>query len=336
MTVIAEAGVDTWSLCWYLGEGTPGTRAMEALATEPTARGKMLPEEVVGHRVGWFPGSRLLFAEGHPREGGLGRSEDLLRAADSVSETLCDLGVLLPRYRLLPLVGADGIRRALGDSGFAGVRRLDSTVDLHFDDPVQGLALLTGVAAIRPARIKTRVHFAVGDRRVETVELKGYSGRNMLGRVYDKGVHPDTAAPVARGLWIRPEDQRRFDRSTRPPLEAVADGRYVRDSFVRRFEPLWMAAQGVKVGGILQLARRLGELQEAGEITPAEAVRAAGTIVLDSAGEHRQSRATVMRNRRLVREHGLVLADGILEEVDVDLASILEECMETDAWEAQG
>jgi hypothetical protein len=89
---VVRAGVDTWSPAWYVQEGDPGWRAMESLATARAGRARMLPEDVAGHRVGWFPDSGLVFAEGHAARDGLACPdelpdvlldvEDSMRAAD--------------------------------------------------------------------------------------------------------------------------------------------------------------------------------------------------------------------------------------------------------------
>jgi hypothetical protein len=331
--VVDAAGVDTWSVCWYLRGGSTAEKAIEALATVPAPRSKLMEERILGHRVGWFPGTRMLYAEGHPAEDGLCKTDALPGALDAVAEALADRGVLPPSFDLRPVVGPAGLRPALGGVGFGGVRRLDSTVDLRFGDPREGLAALSGVAALALPRVKTQVIREVGGRRVETVYLRGSSGRTVLGRWYDKGIESGEAA---RGLYVRPEDQRRFAKDARLTVDAVAQGTYVRDAFVKRFEPLWRAAKGVKVAGVSELAGRLGELQDEGVITAAEAKRLAGYLALEAGGGLRQSRATQYRDRAACRNHGLVLADGVLDEVEVDLGEVLERAMDSEAWGASG
>jgi hypothetical protein len=306
---------------------------MEALATERAPRSQLLPESVVGHRVGWFPGSGLLFAEGHPDQDGLCRSDALPAAAAAVREGLCDRGVIPPSWRLWSLVGPDGPRVATGGVGFGGIRRLDSTVDLSFESPAEGLAALAGVAALSLPRVKTQVIREVGGRRVETVYFRGSSGKRVLARWYDKGVESGSAG---RGLHVRPEDQRRFPKEARLDLAAVASSTYVRDAFVRRFSPLWRAAKGVKVAGVIELAQRLAEMQDEGLISPGEAKRIAGHLVLDAADAQRQSRSQCYKDRADARKHGLVLADGVLDEVEVDLGEVLERALDAECWGAQG
>ena len=324
--MVEAAGIDTWSVCWYLPEGAAAQRAMEALATERAVRSRLLPESVEGHRVGWFPESRMVFAEGHPDPEGLAASSSLPAVVGRLETALTDRGVNLPDHRLTRPIGTAG-------DGFGGVRRLDATVDLRFESPAQGLAALAGVAAIPLPRIKTQVMREVGGRRIETVYLRGTSGKRVLGRWYDKGIESGTAR---RGLHVRPEDQRRFGRPARPTVDEVASTSFVRDAFVRRFEPLWKAAKGVKVGGVIELAHRLAELQDEGVLTPGEAKRIAGHLVLDSVDAQRQSRSQYYKDRAAARRHGLVLADGVLDEVEVDLGDVLEQALDSGAWGCRG
>ncbi len=334
--MVKSAGVDTWSVCWYLGVDSPGAKAMDRLATVRAARSKLIEESVEGHRVGWFPGTRMLFAEGHPGgEGALCSADRLPAALERVSAGLRDRGVLPAAYPLLPRYDRDNRPVSAGGSGFGGVRRLDSTVDLHFDRAVDGLAALSGVAALPLPRVKTQIIREVGGRRVETVYFRGSSGKRVLGRWYDKGVE---SGSTKRGLHVRPEDQRRFPKEARLSLEAFASGTYVRDAFVRRFEPLWRAAKGVKVAGPTEIAVRLGEMVDEGVITATEAVRIAGHVQLDAAGIASSicKRSTYMRHRAEARDHGLVLADGVLDEVEVDLGQVLEQALDSECWGAQG
>lgn len=331
--MIRSAGVDTWSVCWYLRDDSAPCRAMEALATERAARSRLLPEAVAGHRVGWFPGSRMLFAEGHPSEDGLCRADALPGALERLSEGLSDRGVLPPEFPVRPIVGPAGVRLQTGGVGFGGVRRLDSTVDVEFEDPAEGLAALAGVAALPLPRVKTQVLREVGGRRVETVYFRGSSGKRVLGRWYDKGVESGTAK---RGVLVRPEDQRRYPKEARLDVESIASSNYVRDAFVRRFEPLWRASKGVKVAGAIELAQRIGELVDEGELSPGEGKALAGYLVLEAGEGNRQSRSQRYKDRARCRDNGLVLADGVLDEVEVDLGEVLERALDSDAWGCQG
>jgi hypothetical protein len=47
------------------------------------------------------------------------------------------------------------------------------------------------------------------------------------------------------------------------------------------------------------------------------------------------ARNTRWRLRRTAEEAGLVLADGVMQEVEVDLGSVLEDVLESEAWTAR-
>lgn len=321
MAVVTAAGIDTWSPCWWLEPSSAAARHLAALC-----RGGVLPDAIAGHRVGLRGG--LLWAEGHPAEG-LGLAADLAGALARLELALLEAGVPLPVGRR----GGD----LYGDQheGFAGIRRLDSTVDLAVDSTAEGLAIMFGVAAVATtmARAQANVWWAPsGQRRVETVAIHGYSGGRLLGRVYDKGAESGTAAP---GRLLRPEDQRRWDKGSRRGVDELT-GQYVRSKFVSRFAPLWRASKGVTVAGPIALAGRLRDLVEGDELTAAQAETLAGHLLMSSVGLPGQSGSTRKRRRRALREYGLVLADGVLQEVEVDLGDVLAEALETDAWERRG
>jgi len=332
--VIAAAGVDTWSVAWYLQEGSPALKAAESLCDVPSAAGRLMKDKVAEHRVGYFPGSWMLYAEGHPGGEGLARSNELPDAFERLVGDLGDVGILPPRYDCRSLqVTPSEFRRVNGGVGFAGIRRLDSTCDVYFENGAEGLAALAGVASIPVPRVKTQIIREAGGRAVETVYLRGYSGKNVLGRWYDKGIE---TRELARGLRVRPEDQRRFPKTARPTVEAVSDPAVVRGLFVGRFQTLYQASKGVTVAGVPDLAFKLQQLQKEGSCSPGEAKRIAGALVLDAFGAYEGSERQLRRDRADARRLGLVLADGVVDEVDVDLGEVIEQALDSDCWGAQG
>jgi len=300
---------------------------MSELATVKMARGSMLPTSVLGHRVGWYPSSGLIFAEGHPAGAGE------LCPPDALGGALLALDAALHEAGVPVMTGSPTRSVWRGDQtadrlpGFAGVRRLDATVDRSHGSAAEGLAVMAGIAALDLPRMKSN-SWRGASGSLETVELRGYSGVKMLARVYDSGVKHGGAL---RGELLRFEDQRRYVKDSRRGVEELTST-YVRGQLRRRFTPLWRASKGVVVTGPARLAERLGELQDEGLMTPSEAKRVAGTLLLEAAGAHRQKVRQRQRDRRTARAHGLVLADGALEEVEVDLHEAIEECLETDAW----
>jgi hypothetical protein len=221
---VVRAGVDTWSPAWYLSEGRSGRSELESLATIKAGRARMVPGDVAGHRVGWFPESALVFAEGHPAPGDLGSADDLPDVLERLELEMGSMGVLV------------------SPSSRAGVRRLDAAVDLATDSSSEGLAILAGVAALTPTGGKV-VPWRTG-RCVEGVFLKTSRG-STRARVYDKGVE---AGLAPRGRLIRPEVQCRWAKGSRREVEELTTD-YVRAQFWRRLAPLWEAAQGVTIGG---------------------------------------------------------------------------------------
>jgi len=326
---VTEAGVDTWSLSWYADRDGRCARYMRQLATVPGARGsRLLPESIAGHRVGMFP-TGLLFAEGRPDPGGLCRPSELTVRALEVQQGLIARGV--------PLEGGERPFMSLGDmsEGWAGLRRLDVTVNVDAATRAEGLALLAGIAAcVRDAPGQAEVRYGL-DRHVETVYLRGYGGKRVLGRWYDKGLE---SASDYRGLLIRAEDQRRWGKlDRRDPWEL--DAAALAGLFRRRFYALWQATKGVRVAGPVVLAERLVEAVAEGRVTPQQATVLCGHLMLKVvAGRNGAgiARSTMYRYEKRARELGLVVADGVLEEVEVDLGDVLERVLDTDAWERRG
>ncbi len=326
---VRQAGVDTWSPCWYVQEASAAESAMNALATIPAPQSRLLPEKIEGHTVGWFPGSRLVFAEGHPGGDRLGSPDDLPNVLCSLERSIKDFGIPLPGRRTRSIWRGDQTADRL--PGFAGVRRCDATVDLQTASSADGLAILAGVAAVARelASGQAEVRYAASRRAIETVTFRGHSGKRILGRFYDKGIEAGTAP---RGRLIRPEDQRRYQRQNRRDVEELSSA-YVRGKFRERFAPLWRATKGVTVAGPVIFATKLLDLQEEGHLTHRQAEDLAGFALLETAGAYRGPSRTRRRRRAALRDHGLVLAaDELADEVEVDLHAALEEALETDAW----
>lgn len=330
---VAQAGIDTWSPAWYVDPSSMAADMLDQLATVKAKRGDLLPDAVGEHRVGWIKPLGLLYAEGHPMPDRLCPPDALPRALSRLVRSLEDAGVPVPPGN----TGADFYGADINHPGFAGVRRLDATVDLAFPTGAEGLAALAGVAAVARGLTAGKADVIFGQKgEVQTVYLLGHGeGRRVLGRWYDKGVEGGTAP---RGQLVRPEDQRRFVKATRRDVTEL-DATYVRGKFHQRFMPLYRASKGVTVGGPIVMAEKLVEAVEAGELTMPQAEKVAGHLLLQASARARDrgvSRRTVYRRQAVVRELGLVLADGVLQEVEVDLHDVLERAMDEPAWGAQG
>ncbi len=299
---------------------------MEALASVRVRRGRAIPDAIHGHRVGWFPGSGLVFAEGHPGGDGLGRGDDLPEVLWKLEEALWDYGVQVQPRRSRSVWASSRPQTADRQAGFAGVRRLDTTSDLACTR-AEGLAVLAGVAALGLPGGKTATWRSPGGY-LETVSFHGHSGRRLVGRWYDKSIE---AGLGPRGTIIRAEDQRRYDGRSRRAVEELTTD-YCRKQFQRRFVPLWRATEGVKVLSASRMAIRLGELVDMGELSPGQAELLAGYAAMEAAGGSRCSRTTRWRREHEARGLGLVLSGNGHEEVEIDLHSRLDRMLDGDSW----
>jgi len=158
-------------------------------------------------------------------------------------------------------------------------------------------------------------------------------GRAIKGRVYDKGLERGGEAFKLGRL----EDQRRFPSGVRPSLEAVSDGAWCRDRFEARFGPVAKAVDGVKAASFPVVAQALADEARYGYRSLAEAERLAGSLVLLTGGVPRGDRGTAQerwffRRRAALREAGYVVADDLLEPVEVDLGDVVNGALEADAW----
>jgi hypothetical protein len=328
------AGVDNWSPSWYVDPDGRCARVLRQLATVRTKRGgMMLPDAIHGHRVGWFPGG-LVFADGHPDPEGLCKPSELGARALGLQDALIARGIpLVARQR--------GFRHSGATSeGWAGLRYVHSTVNMEAKSKAAGVATLAGIAACtRDSPGHAEVRYGL-DHGVETVYLRGYAGKRVLGRWYDKGLESSKAA---RGRLIRAEDQRLWGKEERRDPEEL-DASTLRGMFTKRFYPLYQATQGVTVAGPVVLAERLIEAVAAKHISPRQAEMLAGHMLLRVAGSRRGAgipRTTMYRREQELRRLSLVLADGVLsdsdlDEVSVDVGAVLEAALDTGVWGCDG
>lgn len=324
----ATAGIDTWGVCWYVRSNSVAAQAMKGLATVPAARGKLIPEAVLEHRVGWFPEHCMIFAEGHPRPDRLASPTELPEVLEDLTAAMNDRGILPPAHRIAPMIDGAGNRLpVVGGTGFGGVRRLDATVDLQRDAAV-GTAILRGVAVVEPpGSLRSNVHRSKRGRRIETITWEGARGK--VARVYDKGI--ESGSHRLAGERVRFEDQRRYRKEVRYPVEAIAEG-IAESSFKQRFAPLRQATKGIIVTSQAGMAERMQELVDDGELTPAEAAKLSGLIFLDAHGVELGSRTTRWRNRKAIARAGLLLSDGVVGDCEIDLGAEVEEALEV-PWE---
>jgi hypothetical protein len=333
---VTAAGVDTASPAWYVDEASHTASVLGELATERAQRARLLPDAIGGCRVGWFPSSGLMFAEGHPAgDGALAPPDGLSGWLDGLVDDLDSFGLPAPRGRSWDAWTPGGGDRF---AGFAGFRRLDATANIAFDSSAEGRAVLAGVAGVVRDAPRTHAELRFEAGKLQTVYLRGLGGRKVVGRWYDKGIE-SRSAPI--GQLLRAEDQRRFVKATRRDVDELTTP-YVREKFRARFRPLWQASKGVTVGSVDRSIDKLRRLVEDGTITAAQAQRLAGAVVFDPVWDElpvecRPSRRTRFRHRAELREAGVVvIGDQELDAVEVELADVLEAAIDADVWERYG
>lgn len=304
---VIAAGVDTLSPCWYAEPGSPLARSMEALATHRTRLAWLLPERLEGFRVGWFAEPGLVFAEGRPGGEALCAVAELPLAVRRLHGCLEDLGA--------PIASVPS----------AGLRRLDVAVDLCTDSAAEGLALLECVGAAPLGAGKLAAYRA--ERCVESVLIKSRAGRT-LARVYDKGAESGRAP---RGRWLRLEAQWRLPRGARIGL-AELDSALLQERFKRRFEGLWQAAGGFRLGGLEAVTERISDAVASGQLQPSRARSVAGYLLLRSAGVCQGADRTAYELERECRELGLSVSLLQAPERRVDVAAVLDECLAPEVW----
>jgi hypothetical protein len=268
----------------------------------------LVPEKVDGYRIGWFREHGLVFAEGRPGADGLTSAAELPEALRSLEGSVENLGI------------------PVGSGSSAGLRRLDVAVDLWMDSAVEGEAFLECVGGASLGAGKLVAYRA--SRRVESVLVKTRANRTKA-RLYDKGVETGRAPG---GRWIRLEAQWRFPRTGRPPVGQLG-GSVLRDRFARRFDSLWQAAEGVRVGGYEVVSERLGEAVAAGRLAPSRARSIAGYLVLRAAGVPQGAARTEYELDRDCRELGLSIAIGTASTRYFDAATVLDECFRAEVWD---
>ncbi len=290
-----DAGCDTWRLIFKTADPLP-------------------PKGKLGHYdVLPFASHSSFVLDGHPTPGKLSNGRELFEALDAA----CALAV--------DHVGPH--------TTFEGPSRVDSTANLGMESAAEGIALLSGCAALIDSLpgVKPEV---IG-KPAETVYWLSKRGRGAkLARGYEaSAMHPELAAE--RWEVIRFEDQRKLRRGRRPVTQDLIDPAYYRSRWRERFEPLWKHSKGVKVVSGSELPRKAKDLIRSGAMTYRQAERAVGFAVLASVGEA-PSRASTYERRALLRDHGLVLSDDFFEPVEVELADVLERALDSPAWGAYG
>lgn len=302
---VVAAGIDTWSFCWYVERDSELATTMRRNATRPISRCWQLPQAIGGYRVGWFPDSGLLFAEGRARPDGL-------CAAPQVSDAVEDLRTALEASGIGPVPLSD-----------LRLRRLDIAVDLRSAACVDGLSILRQAAATEGGKVGVYRD----EHCVETVVLMTPSGRTKA-RIYDKGRQTRTDQ---RGRWLRFEAQWMFSRGSRPLPSALGPDD-LRERFASRFKIYWGSPPRAVPPGSDPIIHRVAEAIERGELLPSRARSLVGYLYLTEAGLMQGARRTVAELEHECREHGLSFEVSEGDGEPLNLRQVFEECLKLDVW----
>lgn len=327
-TRVLRAGIDTWSLGWYTEPDSELACALAKVALNAGPRGSMMvAEKIDGHTVGWFPGTLLVFAEGHPdAAGGLAPVRALRAAQDRLERSIRAAGLPLP-VGVSKWAQVEPGSKPQRLAGRAGLRRLDSTVDVLFSDPKLGLTALDALVGVDHPRSRPGAIWSQGGA-VETIYLYGYASRRVLGRIYDKG---NESGEHTRGTLIRLEDQRRFQSGKRPTVESVTPAT-VHQLFSTRLGGI-TAAPTFLAGDARVLADRLQALVDEGKMRPTTAEKLAGSLILRGSSAGSRSKRTEYRRRARLRELGLHFTAVAGPGIEVEISRLFAAAMGADVWD---
>jgi hypothetical protein len=246
-----------------------------------------------------MPSYGMVAVEGNPADGSLWAPGEVLDRGAAVREVIdATLGVRADR----------------------GVSRLDVTTSRRFV-PAEGRAFMAGMASLEMPRMEAT-------RRGSPPHSVWWTGAKtaaIKARTYCESFKVAGREPFER---LRLEDQRRFPNGRRPAIDQAADPDEQRRLFMRRFEPMRKAVDGVRAASFPVVAQALADEARYGYRDTREAERLAGALVLLSGGARdAYPRATFYRRRAELREAGFVVVEDFMEPVEVDLGDELERAL---------
>lgn len=246
-----------------------------------------------------MPAFGMVAVEGNPSDGLLWSGSEVLDRGAAVRDFVSD---------------------SLGVRADRGVSRLDVTTSRRFV-PAQGRAFMAGMASLEMPRMEAT-------RRgtpPHSVWWTGAKSAAIKARTYCESFKVEGREPFER---LRLEDQRRFPSGKRPTLEAAADPVKQRQLFMRRFEPMRKAVDGVTAASFPVIAQALADEARYGYRSVREVERLAGAMIMLTGGAgEAYSRRSFYRRRAELREAGYVVVDDFMEAVEVDLGDELERAL---------
>lgn len=285
----------------------------------------LIDKPVNGMRLGCFPGTALIFAEG--RLGAmLARSGDEHRLMNAC---------------LLP-TGESRFHEALRLLGFelepelARVRRLDLAAELRFTKTADGTSFMRALASLDVPGLKRDVWIGKGGV-IETVYFRTPKRGQVRLRVYRKDLE---AKIKGQGVIVRVERQVRYSKAQQQTSERVS-GSDLSALFEGRLEVLARGSGSVVVSNLSGAQEMILKRCEEQAISPRKAERMLGTLtLLDHFGREWWDKAyTVARRERELQDLGIVLDTERQEREPVPVGELLtllvESFRDTEASEAE-
>jgi hypothetical protein len=258
------------------------------------ARG--LSEPLPGWVMQSYPELHLVALEGNPDGGALWSGPEVLEAGEYVHDVID---------------GTFGVRRD------RGVARLDVTTSRRFD-PSEGRAFMAGVAAMEFPRLEATRRGSP----VHSVWWTGEKSATIKNRAYCESFKVAGREPFER---VRLEDQGRFPNGRRPSVDVAADPAFQRQRFLRRWEPMRKAVDGVTAASFPVIAQALADEVKYGYRSVREVERLAGALIILGGGAgDGYARSTRTRRKAELRAAGYVAVDDFMEPVEVNLGDELE------------
>ena len=276
----------------------------------------LVKEGVGGGRVGYYPGTRMIYIEGRlaallacdERASGL--------ASPSQLETAVDLSARAVSQLLLP-------SSLVGEKCF--LRRIDLACDVSFTEGNQGCRFMRALSALDLQRTKTDAWRK--DGRIETIYYRTPSRGLVRLRIYDKGLEAKTHPP---GHLLRLEHQWRFEKRNQREPSSMA-----RDDLGSMWEgqlKTWQA-DNVVVADLNGTQRVIVNAVNKGTLSAFTAERLLGHLLLRGRGMTKewwtaQDKPHLWSRRsRELRQLGLILDEnglgGSQEEAELPLGTVL-------------
>jgi hypothetical protein len=292
-------GVDTVALRFYALGGSKTAQALDRTEALRHSRGHLLTTvHDSGARVVWYPDSSMVKIEGR-----------LAALCDGTPQV--DRLATRAELRRLPDLAATAIAGMVGEAddelrlSTHRLGRLDTTGELYFAEPADGLAFLRATGALVPPGYKGAPIYR-NDGQIETMYVVTAKRGRKVARFYDAGLKHGTDEP---GTRIRYEVQNRWDKSTAPtPAALTQEPGALPALYARHLQPFTSHAQEINVTTATDAPSQIAAQLAAGELTQRQATGLAGFVsMLPHGGRHLYTPQSARRYLRELRRHGVVL-----------------------------